>query len=82
MFYLVLRLIIRRIFLAVTAVTKTGAQWERFMFFIFNLIGRLLYGKNYEELSRRAALANRIKWNENTQCRQAPVTWLNGLISY
>ena len=25
------------------------------MFFIFNLIGRLLYGKDYEELSRRAA---------------------------
>ena len=24
------------------------------MFFIFNLIGRLIYGKDYEELSRRA----------------------------
>ena len=31
------------------------------MFFLFNILGRLLYGKDYEELSRRASKPRRQK---------------------
>ena len=45
--------------LTVFILIKKGGIYQ--MFFLFNILGRLLYGKDYEELSRRASKTRRRK---------------------